>query len=446
MLLLEKVFQIINASGLQYCIQNKYEMMPEEIPSDIDMMYKNASEEFLDNLVKKVADETGLIVTQKICQGYYEYTYIISYPAPKKFFQLQLDFYRAISRRGYLNIMPAEEMIDTRRFYKCFYVPDYYIELKYMWIRRTIKKDLKQEHIEIAKELYARNPKEYGKRLKKDFGQDVYELVLRIFDTGDDQIFYKNFEVFNQCAKAISRKNSSVRIRLKYLQFMLFTVIPKRVFHKCGVSIAFLSPDGGGKTTIINRVRDTAGGSFYGEHVIYMRPRLFKNIGHYNIVNPSEEDKTNIDPHGKKLNNPLKSIIRFVFYNLDYQLGTLIKIDKYKMNKQLVIFDRYYYDYFVDLKRYQYNFPQWVPYVFSSLIPKPDLIFILNGSADCLYERKQELTKEELRRQIKEYKKIAGKYSNAYLINVERDIESIVKEVTEKILRYCNKETLKIMK
>lgn len=51
MLLLEKVFQTINESGLDYCIQNKYEMMPEEIPSDIDMMYRNADESFLDQLV-----------------------------------------------------------------------------------------------------------------------------------------------------------------------------------------------------------------------------------------------------------------------------------------------------------------------------------------------------------------------------------------------------------
>ena len=53
MLLLEKVFKVINESGLDYCIQNKYEMMPEEIPSDIDMMYANADERFLDSMIGK---------------------------------------------------------------------------------------------------------------------------------------------------------------------------------------------------------------------------------------------------------------------------------------------------------------------------------------------------------------------------------------------------------
>ena len=154
MVLLEKIFDIINRSGLDYCIQNKYEMMAEEIPSDIDMMYRGAGEKDLDTLVIRIAQETRLLITQKIVQGYYEYTYILSYPAPESRFQLQLDFYRAISRKDFPNVMPAEDMLENKRFYKCFYVPDYFDELKYMFIRRTIKNDMKQEHLEIARNLY----------------------------------------------------------------------------------------------------------------------------------------------------------------------------------------------------------------------------------------------------------------------------------------------------
>ena len=59
MLLLEKVFQTINESGLDYCIQNKYEMMPEEIPSDIDMMYRNADESFWISWLSKLLKRPG---------------------------------------------------------------------------------------------------------------------------------------------------------------------------------------------------------------------------------------------------------------------------------------------------------------------------------------------------------------------------------------------------
>lgn len=446
MLLLEKVFKVINESNLDYCIQNKYEMMPEEIPSDIDMMYRDASEEDLDNLVNKVAKETGLIVTQKICQGYFEYTYIISYPCPQKYFQLQLDFYRAISRRGYLNIMPAEEMLENKRFYKCFYVPDLYIEFKYMWIRRTIKHDMNNEHIEIAKKLYLNNPEKYIEQLKKDFGAEVSSLVLEILDKNDVEIFNRNFEVFNSAAKRISRKNASLPVRLKYTAFMLGTVIPKRIFHKCGLSVAFIAPDGAGKSTIINRVKETVSGSFYGVNLYYMRPHLFKNLGHYNKLNPTEEAATNDNPHGVVCDGVFKSAVRFFFYNLDFQLGTLLKINRKKINKQLVIFDRYYYDYFADMKRYKYSLPAWFPAAFEWMIPKPDMVFVLDGNPEVLYERKKELPISELEKQCSVFHQLAQNRKNFYAINVNRDVDTIVDEVTETILQEMSRRTSRIMK
>lgn len=446
MLLLEEVFKVINESNLDYCIQNKYEMMPEEIPSDIDMMYRNASEEDLDNLVSKVAKETGLIVTQKICQGYFEYTYIISYPCPQKYFQLQLDFYRAISRRGYLNIMPAEEMLENKRFYKCFYVPDPYIEFKYMWIRRTIKHDMNNEHIEIAKKLYLNNPEKYIEQLKKDFGAEVSSLVLEILDKNDVEIFNRNFEVFNSAAKRISRKNASLPVRLKYTAFMLGTVIPKRIFHKCGLSVAFIAPDGAGKSTIINRVKETVSGSFYGVNLYYMRPHLFKNLGHYNKLNPTEEAATNDNPHGVVCDGVFKSAVRFFFYNLDFQLGTLLKINRKKINKQLVIFDRYYYDYFADMKRYKYSLPAWFPAAFEWMIPKPDMVFVLDGNPEVLYERKKELPISELEKQCSVFHQLAQNRKNFYAINVNRDVDTIVDEVTETILQEMSRRTSRIMK
>ena len=446
MLLLEKVFKVINESGLDYCIQNKYEMMPEEIPSDIDMMYRNASEKDLDNLVNKVAKETGLIVTQKICQGYFEYTYIISYPCPQQYFQLQLDFYRARSRRGYLNIMPSEEMLESKRFYKCFYVPDPYIEFKYMWIRRTIKHDMNKEHIEIAKKLYLNNPKKYIEQLKKDIGSEVSSLVLEILDKNDVEIFNRNFEVFNRAAKRISQKNASPSIRLKYTAFMLRTVIPKRVFHKCGLSVAFIAPDGAGKSTVINRVKETVSGSFYGVNLYYMRPRLFKNLGHYNKLNPTEEAATNDNPHGVVCDGVFKSAVRFFFYNLDFQLGTLLKVNRKKIAKEFVIFDRYYYDYFADMKRYKYSLPAWFPAAFEWMIPKPDMVFVLDGDPKVLYDRKKELTISELEKQCSVFRRLAQNRKRFYAINVDRDVDTIVDEITETILREMERRTSRIMK
>ena len=108
---------------------------------------------------------------------------------------------------------------------------------------------------------------------------------------------------------------------------MLGTVIPKRIFHKCGLSVAFIAPDGAGKSTVINRVKDTVSGSFYGVNLYYMRPHLFKNLGHYNKLNPTEEAATNDNSHGVVCDGVFKSAVRFFFYTLDFQFGTLLKIN-----------------------------------------------------------------------------------------------------------------------
>ena len=98
------------------------------------------------------------------------------------------------------------------------------------------------------------------------------------------------------------------------------------------------------------------------------------------------------------------------------------------------------------MKRYGYKLPEWMPKTFEWMIPKPDMVFVLDGSAECLYARKQELTIEELRKQREAYYRVSQKGKNFYLINVERDIDAIVDEITEKILARAAEKTKRIMK
>ena len=104
------------------------------------------------------------------------------------------------------------------------------------------------------------------------------------------------------------------------------------------------------------------------------------------------------------------------------------------IQKKLVVFDRYYYDYFVDIRRYRYSFPSWIPKVFAWSIPTPNTIFILEGTPQTLYNRKKELPLAEIERQIKAYNKIANRYKNAVIINVDEPLEKVVAKITHVIL------------
>lgn len=110
-----------------------------------------------------------------------------------------------------------------------------------------------------------------------------------------------------------------------------------------------------------------------------------------------------------------------------------------------MIFDRYYYDYFVDMKRYKYSIDSKWARAFRFIIPKPDLIFVLDAPSNVIYGRKQELPIAEIERQRTEYRKLKNIYPDVIVIDTNADKEIVISEVTEQILKKQAYQTEKIM-
>ena len=211
-----------------------------------------------------------------------------------------------------------------------------------------------------------------------------------------------------------------------------------------GLSVAFLAPDGGGKSTIIKGITESCGDHFAGVAYFHFRPEWLKNLGQIHIANPTQErcenrepgtePPPNATPHDVQLQSKLKSFVRFLYYNVDFILGHLFKIRPLKKRNQLVVFDRYYYDYFADTIRYKYNLSQKLIRDFTRFIPKPDIVFILDADTEVIYNRKREVPMEEVARQRKAYLSILDMGLNGRRILVDRPVEEIVAEVTAIIL------------
>ena len=213
---------------------------------------------------------------------------------------------------------------------------------------------------------------------------------------------------------------------------------------KKGLSVAFLAPDGGGKSTIIKGITESCAERFAAFSYFHFRPEWRKNLGQIHIANPTQErcenrepgtePPPNATPHDVKLQSRMKSFIRFMYYNVDFILGTWFKINPLKRKNHLVIFDRYYYDYFADTIRYKYNLSQSLIRRFARLIPRPDIVFILDADTEVIWNRKKEVPMKEVARQRKAYASILGMNLNGIRIDVNRSVEEIVTEVTDIIL------------
>jgi len=443
--LLNTVFDILDRQFLDtYVIMNKYDEMPESIPSDIDINISQIDFQRLDFIITELSKETGLLITQKIWSNYRQCAYILSSINLTQPFRVQLDFFSDFGMTSIPLLIPCVEINCNTRRYGRFNVPAYHVEYVFLLFRRIFKNDFSVAHCHTLKtalnhdvdKIVAYSALYFGNEL----ANEISDKVLKEDINGLLKIRPILLKQMNK--HSLKQAFGSYYFRYWY-DHLIRTIF--RVKYPVGMSIALLGPDGCGKSTIYEKIEYICYGSFHGIEKKYFRPRLFKNIGHYNILNPTEEGETNPDPHGVSQDSFFKSLVRYSFYNIDFVLGYWLIIKKLEIKKKLVIFDRYYYDYYVDMKRYKYNLPKWLPRLWGWLIPKPDLIFILDGNAQVFYERKKELTLEELERQIIEYRKLAASIRNTLLINAIKPIDKVSMSITNHILLYKAERTAKMM-
>ena len=97
-------------------------------------------------------------------------------------------------------------------------------------------------------------------------------------------------------------------------------------------------------------------------------------------------------PHSRPPRSLVGSLAKAVYWVLDYTLGYYLKIRPALVRSTLVLFDRYLVDALIDPRRYRYGGPRWVLHLVWSLIPKPDLVILLDAPPEVLRARKQEVS------------------------------------------------------
>lgn len=167
-----------------------------------------------------------------------------------------------------------------------------------------------------------------------------------------------------------------------------------------GFSIGFTGPDGAGKTTVIDLVIDRFGDVFRKAHSYYhFRPALFGNLG--DVAQKAgvkkEVDRNYNDPHRGTRTSVLSSLARLIYYTIDYIVGYWLKVKTQTRITRLVIFDRYFSDIICDSRRSRI----YLPYKFLNLwrkclIPSLKYNILLTASTDVIFNRKRELSQEDI--------------------------------------------------
>jgi thymidylate kinase len=100
-----------------------------------------------------------------------------------------------------------------------------------------------------------------------------------------------------------------------------------------------------------------------------------------------------------------------------------------------VLHDRHLVDALVDPDRYRYAGPRWLLRLIWRLIPKPDLIVLLDAPAEVLQARKQEVAFEVTARQRDAYRALLGELGGGRVVDVSGPMEQVASDVDNIILK-----------
>ena len=140
--LLTKMFDIMDNQFLHpYVVMNKYDEVPYQLPSDLDMCITPDDFERLDTIVQNIAKGIGLIIVQKIWHGYMKCAYILSPLTPKERLRLQLDFFTDFSVKHTPLLISYTDLQSETRKYGRFTVPSYRMEYVFLLMSRIFKDD-----------------------------------------------------------------------------------------------------------------------------------------------------------------------------------------------------------------------------------------------------------------------------------------------------------------
>lgn len=208
-----------------------------------------------------------------------------------------------------------------------------------------------------------------------------------------------------------------------------------------------MAPDGAGKTTFIdnllNEITYYFVNSNYDERctIYHFRPNLLPNLGELGEkAKIKEQDKDFTNPHRANPAGKISSFIRICYYWLDYIIGYNLFVRKDVKLYKFSIFDRYSYDLIVDPHRSRIKLPLWIRKLFVKCMPHPKIVFYLCADPEVIFQRKQELTLEEIKRQNEIYLDLAKSHKRFKILDANRHCDESVNEALEIILdTFCEK-------
>lgn len=299
-----------------------------------------------------------------------------------------------------------------------FFVPAPAKAFAYYLTKRIDKEELGEREGQYLSGQWERDPVAASAELRQFWGPDHIGLLTRAASEGRwEEVRARLPELrramIDRVRPTLGERGAEWRRRVM------------RVLRPTGYFVAVLGPDGVGKSTMLEHVERELAPAFRRTARYHLRPRFGRAKG---------ADIVCTNPHAPPSYGIVRSTAKLVLWWADYTIGFARAVLPRLLGSSFVLFDRYYYDLTVDPRRYRYGGPISLAQAVGRLIPRPDLVVVLDAPAVTVRARRKELPLDEIVRQRQAYRRLVEAAPNACVIDASRPAEEVATAVARAIL------------
>lgn len=407
-----------------YCVLSGYDTLPDHFDTDIDFMVGRADWERVPRMIAAIARETDTVLIQSVDHETSGSAFWLASLTESGLATAQLDAASDYRHFGALWLR-SEEVLAKRRWRpRGFWTASAAHEFAYYLIKRLNKRDFAPVHGSRLHRLYADDRSGCESMLARFWSGPRFNALRRMAAENNWMELVGSIDTYRQ--EMLRHRPESVAVRIAGAAGRgshLFN----RMARPTGVWMAFVGPDGCGKSTVIPAVNAQIAPVFRSVLRFHMRPAV--------LGGGASRRLPVTDPHGRPPRGLAASIAKVLYFAADYWLGYWLRIAPAAIRTRLIVFDRYVYDLLVDSKRVRYGGPPWLLRALVRAVPRPDLTILLDAPAEVLWSRKQEVSFEEVVRQRQSFLAMAAQ-QNIVVVNAAQPIRCVVHDVECAILRY----------
>lgn len=447
--LLRVLFRELDAHGIPYCVLRNYEGLPDYTKHDVDLMIPYSYFERYMDILNKTAQAANVpLVRLSKRLGFQQSFYYNQNGESDRI--IQIDCHGIINYYGqrYIN----EESIIQGRLWnnRGFWVPSLGSEAAISLMKEYILfgkvKDegmIKRRITKLVKE----DPKNFLSALGYCIGMKASKVILDYASKGNWKGLESkvNYIRFSLLIRAILRNPFHF---ISNLFRFLWGHIFDEILHPDGLFLCLVGPDGSGKSSIARSLLSNWASLFQAVRIYHGHFRILPPLkSYYNKIArifglKKMKEPTSVEA-ARSLNsrplNVMRALITVFYYAFEYLLGHLT-ILRGKTQRELIIFDRYFYDYMTS-PRFK-RVPRFFLNLISKIIPKPDLIIYFEADPDVIHKRKPELSYETLLNLQKGYRRIIDTLPNSYVCRSDIPFEQTLENVRSLIVKRLNERSL----